>query len=77
MRPISKFMVVKAVVFFTWWQGYSLLLMFLFLIKLCRFFLALLAKFDIIQGNEDYSATEIVAGLQVHSHSLATLFQLL
>uniref|UniRef100_A0A7S3Z2W0 Transmembrane protein 184C n=1 Tax=Lotharella globosa TaxID=91324 RepID=A0A7S3Z2W0_9EUKA len=49
IRPVGKFMVVKAVVFFTWWQSVML---------------ALLVKMDWIHRNGEFSTEDVVNGTQ-------------
>ena len=48
-RPVPKFLVVKAVVFFTWWQGVLL---------------AILQYEGVITDSDDYSALQVETALQ-------------
>ena len=48
-KPLAKFLVVKSVVFFTFWQG---------------IFINILTKVGVISDSGDFSATEIQLGLQ-------------
>ena len=49
LKPIPKFLCVKAVVFLTFWQSVLL---------------AILASFDVLHGTEHYTKEEVVAALQ-------------